>query len=76
VNFSENVIQEIQRIASEYDLSIFDSAVKFCEDSDIDIEDFIKSVDTNTLEIIRMSAIDENILQKKHRPKERSLVFG
>jgi hypothetical protein len=76
MNFSENIIQEIQRLSSEHDISIFDSAVKFCEDNDLEISDFIKSIDLNTLEIIRMSAIDENILRKKDRPKERTLVFG
>lgn len=76
MNFSENIIQEIARVAKEQDTSLFDAALIFCEQGDIEIEDFIKNVDKNTMEILRMSAVDQHCIRKKHLPKSGVLDFS
>lgn len=75
-NIQEKIIIELSRIMDEQNCEIFEAAVLFCEDEEIDIDDFIKNIDDVTLARLRQNAVQERMVRKcVHNVKSRGLDF-
>lgn len=66
----EAVHLEITKISEREDCSFFDAASIFCEENDIDVEEFMKCIDMLTLTKIKLSAIESNKIRRKNHKKE------
>jgi hypothetical protein len=64
MNYSEKVLLRIQEIAQEQETDIVEAASIFCEENDIDVEDFIKMVDKNFVEQLKYVAIENRKVRR------------
>lgn len=64
MNYSEKVLLRIQEIAREQDIDIVEATSVFCEEHDIDAEDFIKTVDKNFVEQLKYVAIKNHKVRR------------
>jgi hypothetical protein len=61
---SERVLVKLAAIMEEKELDMIEACVLFCEEVDIDPEDFIKSLDHHMIERLKVSAIQANKVRK------------
>jgi hypothetical protein len=66
MNFSERAMTVIVKIQEEKRLNFFEAASEFCEQEDIDPEDFAKKLDKVHLDRLQCCALEERMLQKKY----------
>ena len=71
---SEKILESLLNIQVKNDGSLFDAAIEFCDVNDIDIEELIQMIDSNTKQRIKDDCIDNKMVQKRFRPtRERNL---
>ena len=76
MNYSEKVMSEIASFSVKNKCSIFDACVDFCEKNDMYSDDFFESLDPTSKEIIKESALQENMIRKKHIEKSNHITYG
>jgi hypothetical protein len=57
MNYSEKALFHIQEIAKENCIDLVEATSIFCEENDIDVYEFIKMVDKNFVEQLKLDAI-------------------
>lgn len=63
-SFSENMLEELQKISEELRISLFEAAGEYCIQHDLDEYDFIKKLDQNAVEQIKASAMTTGAVRK------------
>lgn len=63
-SFSENILNELQRISEELRIGLFEAAGEYCTEHDLDEFDFIKKLDQNAIDQIKFSAINSGAVRK------------
>jgi len=63
---SEKVVLEIMRIADRLACDVFEATLMFCEENEIEIEEFIECMDHHIFEILKITAIENRMVRKKH----------
>jgi hypothetical protein len=62
---SEHVLMSILEIMNTRKCSMFDAAIEFCSQNEIDVEDFLLLIDSNIKERLKMDAISERMVRRK-----------
>lgn len=66
-NQSEKILVELIKISDRLKCTLFDAALEFCVQTDLDIEDFIQYLDLQTVERLKKSAIESYLVRKDYR---------
>ena len=61
---SETSLLKIQQLAEERGESLFEAAAVFCEKFDLEPTEFIHSLDSHAIDMIKSSAIKGNFVRK------------
>ena len=70
---SEQIHLRLAEKMEELDCNIFEAALEFCEEEDIDPEDIVLFFDDVTKERIKLAAFEDNMVKKSLRPQQKSL---
>lgn len=70
---SEKILGKIVNIQNTKECSMFDATLEFCENNDIDIEDFMSVIDSNIKERLRLDAISHHMVQAKYGKRGNTL---
>lgn len=63
---SEKILEHIVNIQKRLNCSMFDAALEFCDERDIDIEEFLDVIDQNIKDMLKLDAITNHKVQKKY----------
>lgn len=58
MSFSEQMLEELTKRAEWTHVSLFEAATDYCEEHDIDPEEFVSMLDKNVVEMLKYSAVD------------------
>lgn len=64
MNYSEAVLLRIQEIARDQGIDLVEATSVFCEEQDIDVKDFIKTIDANFKEQLKFVAIENHKVRR------------
>lgn len=75
MSYSENVLQKIVEIADRDRINLFEAAATFCEEFDIDPEEFSASMDQASLDRIKAAAITGRHVRRCVQEPSATLPF-
>lgn len=75
MTYSEKVFSKILEIADENHVDIVEAASMFCEDCDIDIDSFVKTIDNGLIEQLKYTALESRKIRRCVAKPIRQLPF-
>lgn len=63
--FTEDAIKEIEKIIETKKVGLFEAVVIFCEENDMDTDEFVKKIPYSVVAKIKKSAIVGSFVRKK-----------
>lgn len=73
--YAEKTLQAVKELADYHRISIFDAVLLYCSNHDIDVEDLCDYLDRPALDIIRQSALENNMVRQCVGVPESALQF-
>lgn len=74
-SYSEDILSLIVAISVRDAVSLFEAAVTYCEEQDLEIEEMVDYLDSNAKAQIRQSALDTNRVRKCVETPNNALEF-
>lgn len=74
MNYSEKILKELIEISEEKQCSLFDAAAYYCEEHDLETDEFAAALDKNVIERLKVSAVEERLVRKCVHPPIPTLV--
>ena len=75
MTYSEKVFSKIIEIAKANNTDIVEAASIFCEECDIDMQSFVKTIDAGLLELLKYTAVQERKVRRVTAKPIRQLPF-
>lgn len=74
---AEHILEKITDIADEKNINLFDACIYFAEINNIEIEDLVMSFDKCTIDLLKSSALNENMVcnRKLFEPTKTTKLF-
>ena len=67
-NYSENLLTQLQTMATNKNQSLIDAVVELCETNDYDAGEFVRTLDEQIKEMLRAEALQGGMLRKSCIP--------
>lgn len=74
MNYSEKILAELVTLAAKNRTSLFEAASDYCEEHDIEQEEFISSLDKVVIERLKADAINERKVRRCVQSPAATLV--
>lgn len=74
MNLSEKILEELINIATTNRTGLFEAAADYCDEHDLDQNEFIGTLDSATIEMIKADAVRERKVRQCVQPKVASLI--
>lgn len=73
MSYSEDILNELMKIASTSKVGLFEAAADYCEQHDIDPEEFIASLDKVIIDRLRSDAVAQRKVRRCVQPPMATL---
>lgn len=64
MSYSEKILEELMRLAEANRTGLFEAAADYCDDHDLDQEEFIETLDSVIIQRLKADAISERRIRK------------
>ena len=73
MNYCESLVTEILKLTAKGDVTFFEAAAVLCEQHDVDIDEFVKSLDKDLIARLKMSAIESRNVRRSALTRKRDV---
>jgi hypothetical protein len=74
MNYSEQILIELHALAKKNGCGMFEAASDYCRDNDLDQDDFIKTLDKNVIEQLKLDAVNTRRVRRCIQSPAASLI--
>lgn len=74
MSVSEKILEELLTLAERNGVGLFEAAADYCDEHDLDQSDFISTLDTATISMLKASAVKERKVRRCVQPRVAALI--
>lgn len=71
---SEKILEELMLVAQRNRTGLFEAAADYCDEHDLDQDEFIASLDSATIEMLKADAMKERKVRRCVQPRVSTLI--